>query len=141
MMLCSFSVNARPVPQGSLVAHVKDNKASIHYAQGSGLAVWRNMVTEAARAAWGADNVYGGPMSVELTFRMKRPQSHYRNLQGAVKASKANARPDVMPDLDKLVRAILDSLTGIVWGDDGQVVDIVARKVYADTPGVDVAIS
>jgi Holliday junction resolvase RusA-like endonuclease len=46
-----------------------------------------------------------------------------------------------MPDLDKLVRAILDSLTGVVWRDDAQVVDIVARKVYAETPGVDIAIT
>jgi Holliday junction resolvase RusA-like endonuclease len=46
-----------------------------------------------------------------------------------------------MPDLDKLIRAILDALTGVVWRDDGQVVDIVASKVYADTPGVDVVIT
>jgi len=140
-MLCAFSVHGKPVPQGSLVAHVKGERASIHYASGSGLAVWRNQVTAAARDAWGVDNVYGGPMGVALTFRMKRPLSHYRDLQGTVKPSARDARPDVMPDLDKLVRAILDSLTGVVWRDDGQVVDITASKVYADTPGVDIVIS
>ena len=141
MMLCAFTIDGRPIPQGSVVAHVKDGRASIHYASGSGLAVWRNQVGAAAREAWGADNVYGGPMSVELTFRMKRPNSHYRDLRGTLKVGYASARPDVMPDLDKLIRAILDALTGIVWRDDGQVVDIIARKVYASNPGVDIVVS
>jgi Holliday junction resolvase RusA-like endonuclease len=34
------------------------------------------------------------------------------------------------PDADKLARAILDSLTGVCWRDDAQVVDLRARKVY-----------
>ena len=32
------------------------------------------------------------------------------------------------PDLGKLARAVLDALTGIVWVDDDQVVDLVCRK-------------
>lgn len=140
---CVFSVHGKPVPQGSMVAHVnpKTMRASIHYASGSGLAAWRNLVTSAARDAWGEDNVYGGPMGVTLTFRMKRPLSHYRDLQGTLKPRCVDLRPDVMPDLDKLVRAILDALTGVVWRDDGQVVDIRASKVYSSTPGVDIAIA
>jgi crossover junction endodeoxyribonuclease RusA len=38
------------------------------------------------------------------------------------------------PDLDKLVRACLDGLTGIAWLDDSQVVDIFARKRYVTHP-------
>lgn len=123
------------------MAHVKDERASIHYAQGSGLAVWRNMISAAAREAWGMDNVYGGPFTIALTFRMKRPRSHYKDLQGGIRPQAINERPSVMPDLDKLVRAVLDSLTGIVWFDDGQVVEIHASKVYAESPGLDVEIS
>ena len=36
------------------------------------------------------------------------------------------------PDLDKLARGILDALTKVVWGDDSQVVELVAAKQYAD---------
>ncbi len=39
------------------------------------------------------------------------------------------------PDLDKLCRACLDSLTGIVWRDDAQVVRLEASKDYG-APGV-----
>ena len=42
-------------------------------------------------------------------------------------------RPDpcVRPDADKLGRALLDALTGIAYHDDGQVVALSIRKIYA----------
>ena len=41
-------------------------------------------------------------------------------------------------DVDKLVRALFDAMTGIVYVDDSQVVDVTASKRYADnsSPGV-----
>jgi Holliday junction resolvase RusA-like endonuclease len=35
------------------------------------------------------------------------------------------------PDLDKLVRAVLDSLTGVCYEDDSQVIRLRASKVWA----------
>jgi len=42
--------------------------------------------------------------------------------------------PIVPPDLDKLLRAIGDAVgqSGLIWGDDSQIVEISARKHYAD---------
>jgi crossover junction endodeoxyribonuclease RusA len=34
------------------------------------------------------------------------------------------------PDLDKLVRAVLDAFTGILYKDDGQVCDLRAQKMF-----------
>jgi Holliday junction resolvase RusA-like endonuclease len=138
-MMVTFSVDGQPVPQGSVVAHVHGKRASIHYAQGSGLAVWRNQVTEKARDAWG-ETVYGGPMHIALDFHRQRPRSHYKDLYGTVKPQFLIERPTGPPDLDKLVRAILDSLTGIVWQDDAQVVSILAAKSYGAHPGVTITV-
>ena len=46
-------------------------------------------------------------------------------------------------DVDKLVRAIFDAMTGIVYKDDSQVCDSSEQKRYADgrAPGVWVYIS
>ena len=46
-------------------------------------------------------------------------------------------------DVDKLVRALFDAMTGVVYNDDSQVVDVAASKRYADNsaPGVWVYIS
>jgi Holliday junction resolvase RusA-like endonuclease len=58
----------------------------------------------------------------------------------------------VPPDLDKLLRALLDGIgqghdtgkvgDGLIWGDDSQVVEIIAKKFYADDrlPGADIRI-
>jgi Holliday junction resolvase len=140
-MLVSFHIDGKPIPQGSVVAHVRNGKASIHYAQGSGLAVWRNMVTAAARDSWGDGPPTGLPCQVAITFRMKRPRSHYADLQGTLRRSAIAEKPAVTPDLDKLVRAILDALTGVVWRDDSQVCQIYASKEYDHTPGVDITVS
>ena len=62
-----------------------------------------------------------GPVEVEVTFRLPRPLSVTRE------------QPAVRPDLDKLVRAVLDALTGLIE-DDSRVVRLWAQKVYA-SPG------
>jgi len=80
---------------------------------------------------------------VEMNFYLPRPPS--------VKLSK-RPLPIVPPDLDKLVRAANDAIgqglngkvgDGIIWGDDSQAVEIIARKFYADDrePGVDIVIT
>lgn len=44
--------------------------------------------------------------------------------------------PYKQPDLDKLERAVLDALTGVVYEDDGQVTRIDSAKRYGRKPGV-----
>jgi Holliday junction resolvase RusA-like endonuclease len=54
--------------------------------------------------------------------------------------------------LDKLARAVLDGISqglngkvgdGLLWGDDAQVIELVATKFYADyrEPGADIKIT
>jgi Holliday junction resolvase RusA-like endonuclease len=40
--------------------------------------------------------------------------------------------PTVKPDLTKLLRAVEDALTGVVWRDDSQIIHQVVNKEYAD---------
>ena len=70
-----------------------------------------------------------GPILVDLDFFLARPKS----------APKKVTQPAKRPDLDKLIRAVLDAMTGIVFNDDGQVTAILAVKKFAteaDPPGV-----
>lgn len=46
------------------------------------------------------------------------------------KTRAANAYPITKPDSTKLVRAVEDALTGVLWGDDAQVVDQHVFKRY-----------
>jgi Holliday junction resolvase RusA-like endonuclease len=48
--------------------------------------------------------------------------------------------PTVPPDLDKLIRAVLDAMTAIAYLDDGQVTEINAVKVYGGAPFLEVGL-
>jgi Holliday junction resolvase RusA-like endonuclease len=41
--------------------------------------------------------------------------------------------PTVPPDVDKLIRGIGDSLTGVIYDDDSQIIRVLSWKTYADT--------
>ena len=48
--------------------------------------------------------------------------------------------PTSKPDIDNVEKILFDGLNGIVWKDDVQVVDVVKRKRYGATPGVQMTI-
>lgn len=137
MTAVEFFVPGTPVPQGSK-RHV-GNGVLIESARG--LKDWRRAITDAAWSHAGLEP-WTGPVSVGLTFYVARPKGHHVAGDPS-RPVKANA-PDVpttKPDLDKLVRAVLDAMTDAgVWRDDSQVVWLQARKAYAGfghtTPGV-----
>ena len=96
---------------------------------------WRSHVQKAAGEAMADSELFPGALNLLVTFYMPRPKGHFgtgRNA-GTLKKS-APAYPIVMPDTTKLLRAVEDAMTGVVWRDDAQVVDQHARKVYATGP-------
>jgi Holliday junction resolvase RusA-like endonuclease len=118
-----------PVQQGSKSARVFAGRAQLFDQNAKALHPWRRLVRSAAEAALLLDpQHFEGPVEVELRFEMPRPKTVKRRW------------PSVKPDLDKLTRAVLDSLTDAgVWGDDAQVVRLQAEKTYArELPGVTV---
>lgn len=126
-----FSVRGEPVPQGSTRAFVVKGHAVTTSANPKTKG-WRQSVSLVATQHAPAE-LWEGPVNVELLFRMGRPPSV---------SLKKRPLPTTKPDLDKLIRAILDALTAVVWKDDSQVTGIVASKHYDDgaAPGVDVTV-
>jgi Holliday junction resolvase RusA-like endonuclease len=106
--------------------------ARVHHVQGAALAQWRASIRLAARNAGAV--ILTAPVFISISFGCVRPQAQTRLLGGKrIPLPKyINARPAVAPDLDKLVRAVLDALTGVCYEDDAQVVSLGARKVYSD---------
>jgi crossover junction endodeoxyribonuclease RusA len=105
--------------------------------QGSKRHVGRGVLLESSKAvapwrttvAWHASQAYGGPvldgaLAVRIEFVMRRPLS--------LPKRKATPPHIKKPDVDKLARAVLDALTGIVWRDDSQVIDMHPTKRYAE---------
>ena len=50
-------------------------------------------------------------------------------------------RPAVKPDCDNLAKSILDSLNGLAYQDDKQVVDLFVKKYYAENAEVRVRLT
>ena len=104
---------------------------------------WRAAIAEACHNLPAGHIKMLGPVRVEIIFYLRRPPS--------VKVTK-RAMPIVPPDIDKLVRGALDGVSqglngkvgdGILWGDDAQVIELIAHKYYADDrePGADITIT
>jgi Holliday junction resolvase RusA-like endonuclease len=114
----------------------REKVAHVHHVQGAALAVWRATIREAAKAA-GAD-LSPFAISLYVSFGMPRPKDHYflRGGRYQIKMSHYYDLPAVAPDLDKLVRAVSDALTGVCYHDDRQIVEIVASKIYGDKTSI-----
>ncbi|GIW59951.1 MAG: hypothetical protein KatS3mg087_1017 [Patescibacteria group bacterium] len=73
---------------------------------------------------------------VHLTFYFNRPKSHLRDKfhdYSSVRPKCIYLKHAVKPDIDKITRAVLDALTGVLWENDSRVYAIFAEKRYANS--------
>ena len=97
-------------------------------------AAWRAVVSLAARQH--VDRPFAGPVVVFFDFVMPRPKHHFGTGRNAARLRPgAPLAHTIKPDRTKLQRSTEDALTGIVWGDDCQVVAGGTSKLYGDVPG------
>ena len=124
----SLSVVGDPASQGShaiMQGRIVQVNSKKHKA-------WRSAITQEALATLPPNwEPIDEPCELIVIFFMPKPASVKRSL------------PSVSPDLDKLIRAVGDSLTdsGVVT-DDSRIVRISARKVYAQgiKPGASIVV-
>ena len=132
-----FIVPGQPIQQGNM----RGNRFGALYDSTKGLRPWREKVSWQARAAMKgryrtltADSVafrtgtvvlpqFLGAVFLDVTFVRRRNKTMPKN---------ATPQHTTYPDLSKLVRAIEDSMTGIVWAADKQVVETHSRQRWAD---------
>lgn len=127
--LVSFFVPGIPVPQGSKTIRRHGDKAWLTDVNDKSLKAWRNSVNKIAAEAMATaeKKPLDSAVEVHATFYLPKPASVKRDY------------PHVKPDLDKLQRALFDSLQPC-FVDDSRVTDVVASKRYAEVTGVTVRI-
>ena len=124
----SLSVTGDPASQGShaiMHGRIVQVNSSKHKA-------WRKAIVQEAIATLPDDwQPIDEPCELIVNFYLPKPKTVDRQL------------PSVSPDLDKLIRAVGDSLTdsGVVI-DDSRIVRISARKLYAEgiSPGATIQV-
>ena len=122
--MIEFMVYSDPVPKGSTKAFVVNGRACTTNANPKTKA-WETLVATVAQEHR-PESLLDGPVGVSLEFELTKPKSVKREY------------PSVKPDVDKLTRAVLDGLTGVIFKDDAQVVVLGAQKRYGESPGVKV---
>jgi Holliday junction resolvase RusA-like endonuclease len=138
MNILNFSVNMKAEPQGSSKAFVipGTNRAIVTSANPK-MKPFRSEVTRMAMATlsdMNCDEPMLGkhvPATIKVVFHFTKPDS----------ISKGRMHPVVKPDIDKLLRAVLDALTGVAFKDDAQVVQTHTEKRYSHRDFVEITVS
>lgn len=99
---------------------------------------WRSWVRLKASQAMAGKPLLTGPLFLSASFGFKRPKKHY--------TSKGILRPDApffhtaKPDVDKVLRAILDAMTGVVFKDDSYVAVEHCLKKYQEDASTEIEV-
>jgi Holliday junction resolvase RusA-like endonuclease len=136
-----FTVYATPTPQGSMKGFVLPGKngakaRAILTSDNSKLRPYRQEVTRSAMVVMSERGISEPfaekhvPVSVTMDFYITKPKS----------APKKRTYHVVKPDLSKLVRAAEDSMTGVIYSDDAQIVAFSTRKHYGSPERVVIAV-
>lgn len=124
-----MTIPGRPEAKGSL----RVGKHGQLFSANPRLKAWQQRVAIAVAAQRGSKPLLEGPVALVADFCFDRPPSHFTKTGNLRKgAPLAPGRPD----LDKLVRGLLDGLTGVLFKDDAQVCELDVAKRYYPTPGV-----
>ena len=119
-------------PKTKRVIIVDDNRKA---------APWRQSVLAAAMRIY-TDVPLTGPVVLTAHFYFPRPKCHYGSGRNADVLKDGAPRHHITkPDATKLLRALEDALTAVIWRDDNQVVEQHVEKMYGPRPGVLVTIS
>lgn len=119
--LVSFSSQGNPTPQGSHRSVMTGQGIRI-FDDNKNLSGWKNAVAWSAKAAMGSRIPSVLPIELIIDFVLPVPSKREGQLWPLEQRT---------GDLDKLVRAIMDAMTSIVYKDDTQVVRLLAMKRYS----------
>lgn len=121
-----FTAEGTPRAQGSKTQGMtKDGRPYMRESNARLLTPWRKAVRAAAKQAMGGSEPRTGPVVCVISFYLLRPKSHPVLSQTWPTAKNVG-------DVDKMLRAVLDAMTGVVFVDDSQVVQETSRKLWAD---------
>lgn len=91
-----------------------------------------------AKKAMGSTSPLIGAVAAYLHIGIPIPPSYSKTRQKA--CIEGLERPTKKPDIDNIVKAVLDGMNGIVYLDDKQVVDLHLTKVYSSKEGIDIMV-
>ena len=131
----TYAINIPGKPRGK--GRPRFSRVSGHTYTDSQTAVYENLVKTIWLSAIGKK--LDGELAVHIDAYYAIPSSKPKKMQEAMRSE--IIRPTVKPDIDNVIKAVLDGLNGVAFNDDTQVVELVAGKWYSTEPHVIVCVS
>lgn len=125
-MLCEFSVDGDVRGKGRPRFDTRSGRA---YTDQRTLA-YEHAIMTAARLAMGCSQPVVGPVRVLATVYVAVPKSYSALKRGACMCGQIY--PTGRPDLDNMLKILMDACNGIVWVDDAQVVEVAVSKLWSE---------
>lgn len=125
----TFKVLGKPAPQGSKRhvgkgVMVESSKRCKPWRQDV-----RHTVMELLPDGWYAN--MDKAITLSCVFVFARPKNHFRT-NGQLKPSAPKHCSGRIGDISKLVRAVEDAMTGVVYNDDAQIINLIAHRRFAN---------
>ena len=111
---------------GNFVSTYNDKKTQTYEA----------LVKQCAKEAFGDTELLETPISLYLYIRLPIPKSYSKKRSEACLSGLE--KPSKKPDIDNVLKSVMDGLNGVIYKDDNQVVNVHMTKVYAKEVGIDV---
>ena len=132
----NFYVETKPIQQGTLSVN---KRGKLYWVNMKELKPYRESIAESARKEIERHNISDEEMenimqsaaSVYVLF------SYKKKITDPIRDKLHTS----VPDLDKLIRSVLDALTGVLYNDDKQVVSVHAGKEYDSRDRVDITVT
>ncbi len=136
--MVTFRVAGHPITQGSKRGiPLRNGRVALVESGGQRHKDWRHAVGDAARLAYADQPPMAGPVEIIATFELQPPKSKPKRRRTWPTGQRSG-------DLSKLMRAIEDSLTGVVYIDDSQIVryrDVTKDWAGPAGPGVTITVT
>ena len=126
-----FFIPGNPIGKGRPRSVVRGGYVS-HYTPKKTRAEETRLRTEAK--IHGPDVPYTGPLAVNLRFQMPIPKQTTKKQRALIESGLSFHTKK--PDLDNLIKLILDALNEVIWQDDKQIVRLTTEKEYDNQPGI-----
>jgi Holliday junction resolvase RusA-like endonuclease len=84
--------------------------------------------------AWeevGSPRLHDGPLYLRIWIGVERPKGHYKRDGSLSTEGLRHPFPTRRPDLDNVVKLIADSLNGLAFHDDSQIVTVLADRSWS----------
>jgi Holliday junction resolvase RusA-like endonuclease len=93
-----------------------------------------------ARQAMASNEIFDEPLDVTVNFVYALPKNATKHAKEEVKKGIYYVKT-TKPDIDNLVKAVLDGMNGVVYRDDALVWCLTAMKTYHETDEIRITVS